>query len=67
MSRTPPAAFDWDTPKRGAWATLSSGPFQVMLTESPASLLSMLRAGVLTGEAKRDALEELDSECPASA
>ena len=67
MSRAPLIAFDWDSPRRGAWATLSSGPFQVMLTEYPASLLSMLRAGVLTGEAKRDALEELDSECPASA
>ena len=62
MSRTPPAAFDWDTPKRGAWATLSSGSSQVMLTEYPASLLSMLRAGVLVGEAKRDAMEELRGE-----
>ena len=50
------ASFDYEDPaKTGRWATLVDGDFRVILTEWPATLLSMFRAGVLRGKAKEDA------------
>lgn len=56
-----PAGFDYaDASQRGYWAMLRDGAGRtVLLTEYPATLLSMLRAGVLDGEAKRDAMDEM--------
>jgi len=49
-------AFDWANGHRGHWAVLKDGAGRtVTLTDYPQSLLSMLRAGVLTGQAKQDA------------
>lgn len=50
-----PPAFDWAGPERGHWAMLRDGDRTVTLTSWPQTLLSMLKAGVLAGEAKRDA------------
>lgn len=50
------AGFDYSTEARGAWARLQNGNGQeVVLTDFPTTLLSMLKAGVLTGRAKADA------------
>lgn len=59
--------FDYAEAHRGYWARLrDGGGREVILTEYPASLLSMYRAGVLEGEAKADALKELgESAAPA--
>lgn len=53
------AAYDYATERRGYWAVLRNGlGASVILTEYPGTLLSMLMAGVLTGEAERDARAE---------
>lgn len=50
--------FDYVGERRGYWAQLAApNGHRVTLTEHPGTLLSMLRAGVLTGEARRDAEE----------
>jgi len=55
------AGFDYaDQSQRGYWATLRDGAGNtVIVTDYPRTLLSMLRAGVLEGEAQRDAVDEL--------
>lgn len=51
-----PSGFDYATADRGAGALMRDhAGREVILCEWPASLLSMLRAGVLTGTAKQDA------------
>jgi hypothetical protein len=48
------------TDARGVMAPLRNGSgFVVLLSEHPASLLEMLRAGTLAGQAKEDAVYEL--------
>ena len=51
-----PVGFDYVGAERGYWARMrDGGGREVILTEYPASLLAMARAGVLVGEAKADA------------
>ena len=53
-----PAGFDYASGRRGYWALLRDGAGAVViLTEHPATLLSMFRAGVLVGAAKDDAAQ----------
>lgn len=48
--------FDYvDSERRGYWAVLSDGERSVRVTEHPGTLVSMARAGVLDGEARKDA------------
>ena len=55
-SNLAPVAFDWADDCRGAWAALRDGAGRtVILTEYPRSLLSMLAAHALVGQAKADA------------
>jgi hypothetical protein len=50
------AGFDYANASRGYWARLRDGGGRdVLLTQYPETLLAMLRAGVLVGEAKADA------------
>jgi len=50
------AGFDYANASRGYWARLrDGGGREVILTEGTRTLVSMLRAGVLAGEAKTDA------------
>lgn len=63
------AGFDYADGHRGYWARLRDGAGRtVTLTEFPASLLSMLKAKILIGEAKEDAeriaAERRDPESP---
>ncbi len=55
------ALFDYDSEHRGTMATLSYQHYTVTLVEYPQSLLDMLEAGVLTGQALKDA-EALELE-----
>lgn len=56
MAKLAVAGFDYANTSRGYWARLRDGGGRdVILTVYPASLLSMLRAGVLVGVAKADA------------
>ena len=48
--------FDFADEHRGLFARLRGGRHEVILCEWPGSLLSMLRADVLAGRAKEDAL-----------
>lgn len=50
------AGYDYATAKRGGFARLRDGAgHEVRLTDFPRTLISMLKAGVLAGEAKADA------------
>jgi hypothetical protein len=61
-ARLKAVGFDYVGLPRGHWACLRDGAGRnVTLCEWPASLLSMLKAGVLVGEAKEDA-EALECE-----
>lgn len=65
MPRLAPAGFDYADETRGYWARLrDGGGRELILTEYPGTLLAMLRAGVLVGEAKADAekLKELGAD-----
>jgi hypothetical protein len=56
VSRLSVAGFDYADGKRGYWARLRDGGGRdVILTAHPETLLAMLKAGVLAGEAKADA------------
>ena len=56
MAKAQSRGFDYVGGVRGYWAKLRDGAGrEVTLTEYPRSLLSMLRAGVLVGQAKEDA------------
>ncbi len=51
------ALFDYHGARRGVWAVLRGGGHTVIATEHPGTLLAMLKAGVLTGQALKDAEE----------
>lgn len=56
MAKLAVVGFDYAGPARGYWARLRDGGGRdVIVTDYPGSLLSMLRAGVLVGQAKLDA------------
>ncbi len=68
-ARLAPVGFDYADDRRGYWARLRDGSGrEILITEYPVTLLAMLKAGVLVGEAKMDAekLKEL-GESAASA
>jgi len=56
VAKSKTGGFEYVGESRGYWAKLRDGAGrEVTLTEYPRSLLSMLRAGVLVGQAKEDA------------
>lgn len=56
MAKLTVAGFDYAAEARGYWARLRDGGGRdVILTMYPGTLLSMLKAGVLAGEARADA------------
>jgi hypothetical protein len=56
VTRLAVAGFDYADDRRGYWARLRDGGGRdVVLTQYPSTLLAMLQAGVLVGQAKADA------------